>query len=79
MTRITIPYHVHYAKKIFTVTAVNLTAVRDVLLETKGRLAIKATVPAILTVRTNFGAIDVTNSVERVVVETNVTEIRAIV
>ena len=57
----------------------NITAVLDVLLDTKGRLVIKATVPAILTVKTNFGAIDVTNSVERAVVETNVTGIQVIV
>ena len=60
-------------------TAARRNANRDVLLKTKAILAIKATVPVILTVRTNFGAINATNNVGRVAVEMHVTAQRAFV
>ena len=67
---------VHCAKKIFTVIAVNILAVRGVLLETKAKRAIKVMVPARLTARTDCGVFVVTNNVGRVAVVMFATEQR---
>ena len=58
---------------------VNTHAAWDVLLNIKAHLANKLMVNATLNVRKHFGAISVTNIVERAAVATLVTELQAIV